>query len=167
MMIPWFEDRILASIPPTEANLDRFYRYACIYTECGQQTAALACALCRLVVECRFRGSSMYGAIQAYTGDNKVYYLPHLPMVSREYESLDEFLNDPHYCFKSMKSLGHDLCAIFSLTKRLQIDLNQLLLVALVAAELLMTKGEEEMVVPVVIDMEQVERMFSPTRKEI
>lgn len=134
MMIQWFENKILASIPPTEANLDRFYRYARIYAECGQVTAALACALCRLVVECGFRGSSMYGAIQAYTGDNKIYYLPDLPMVSREYDDLPQFLLaiGGHHYDKCLGRVGHDLCAIFPLAKRLQIDPDQLLLVALV-----------------------------------
>lgn len=160
MMIQWFEDKLLTSIPPTEESLARLSRYAKIYAENGAVAASLACVLCRLVVECRVKGSSVYGALQDYTGENKIYYLPNLPMPSLDYQDLTTFLgasSENHI----LRALGHDLCAIFTLAKRLGVNPDHLLFVTIVAAELLMSRTEEEVQVPIEIDMDQVEAMFS------
>lgn len=163
MMIPWFEDKITMSIPPTEESLARLSRYAQVYADHGQVAASLACVLCRLVVECKVKRSSVYGALQSYTGEGaKVYYLPNLP-ISIEYQHLETFLhNTTHYEDGDLKCIGCDLCAIFPLAKRLGVDPDHLLFVAIVAAELLMRKveGGEEVKVPIELTMEQVRLKF-------
>lgn len=158
MMIQWFEDKINHSVPPTEESLVRLSRYAQIYADSGAVAASLACVLCRLVVECKVRGSSVYGALQAFTGENKVYYLPRLPLPPVEYSDLNLFIAIEKT--EGIKYLGYDLCAIFPLAKRLGVDPDHLLFVAIVAAELLMSKPEEEVQVPMEIDMDRVRMTF-------
>lgn len=162
MMIQWFEDKINHSIPPTEESLSRLSRYAQIYAKHGAVAASLACVLCRLVVECKVKGSSVYGALQSYTGENKVYYLPNLPLPSEkdqyDFDSLEDFLHEGSLP-ADIENLGGCLCAIFPLAKRLQVDPDKLLFVAIMAAELLFASGEE-MEVPIQIDIEQVEALF-------
>lgn len=163
MMIQWFEDKINFAIPPTEENLARLSRYAQVYADCGQVGASLACVLCRLVVECKARGSSVYGALQAYTGEvGRKYYLPDLPLSHYEYKDLNEFLEVIKISddLPLLTSLGNDLCAIFPLARRLQVDPDLLPLVAILVAEVLMGKAEEEVQVPIEIDLEQVRLMF-------
>jgi hypothetical protein len=163
MHIQWFEDKINFSIPPTQDNLDRFTQYANTYAEYDMPAASLACVLCTLVVECKTRGSSVYGALQAYTGVvTEIYYLPDLPLTARDYTHIQDVLDRTMtpYDSRSLKGLGHDLCAIFPLVKRLSINPDHLLFVAIVAAELLMSSSQADMIVPLQLDVEQIEARF-------
>lgn len=164
MMIQWFEDKINFSILPTQDNLSRLNRYANTYAENDMPAASLACILCRLVIEIKVKGSSIYGVLSAYTGEStKVYYLPELPLSEYEYKDLTEFLETVKISddLPLLKSIGHDLCAIFPLAKRLSINPDHLLFVAIMAAELLMSRPDQpDLDIPIKLDMEEVKLRF-------